>query len=133
VDSAENVKITDNIFVDDNAWSDNRSAVYVTGSKNVAVFNNSFPENFNTNKTMRVEVDAYSVKTIIGLDKGTGDADNSSTTDVRDLVRTKKYIMNETTEIDADADIDEDADYDISDLNALRELLVGIFTIPWEE
>ena len=134
VDTAENVKIIDNIFVDETAWDEDRAAVYVTGSKNVAVFNNSFPEKFDTDKTMRVEVDdTYAVKTIIGLDKGTGDADDNSATDVRDLVRTKKYIMNETTEIDADADIDEDTDYDISDLNALRELLVGIFTIPWEE
>lgn len=134
VDSAENVKITDNIFVDDNARDDNRSAVYVTGSKNVAVFNNSFPENFNTNKTMRVTVDnANAVKTIIGIDKGTGDANSDSATDVRDLVRTQKYLLGEETTIDTDADYLEDGNYEETDLTALQELLVGIFKIPWEE
>ncbi len=57
-----------------------------------------------------------------------GDATGDGIADIRDLVRLKKYLADNTTEIDLTAvDLNGDSNVDSQDLVCFRKLLLGIF------
>ena len=66
IDSADGVKITDNMFVDSNAYPDNRSPIYISGAKNVEISGNAFPVEFKFNQ--RAEYSTSDTENIFGID-----------------------------------------------------------------
>ena len=69
IDSAENVKILDNIFVDEAAYGDERTPIYLAGSKNVEVSGNKFPSQYSGKEV--VQIGGVNVKNVYGQDVGT--------------------------------------------------------------
>ena len=69
IDSAENVKILDNIFVDEAAYGDERTPIYLAGSKNVEVSGNKFPSQYSGKEA--VQIGGVNVKNVYGQDVGT--------------------------------------------------------------
>jgi hypothetical protein len=116
IDSANGVEILDNIFVDDNSYSENRSPIFISGAKNVEISSNSFPVEFKYNE--RAEYSASDTENIFGTDI-TEIIYNSS-----NLIALRKMLMGLTTE-DYSYDFYKDRRLDVRDLVRLKRIIAN--------
>ena len=116
IDSANGVEILDNIFVDDNSYSDNRSPIFISGAKNVEISGNSFPVEFKYNE--RVAYSSTDTENIFGTDI-TEIIYNSNT-----LISLRKMLLGLTAE-DYSYDFYKDRQLDVRDLVRLKRIIAN--------
>lgn len=116
IDSADGVKILDNIFIDNNAYSDNRSPIYISGAKNIEVSGNMFPAEFNYNQ--RAEYSASDTENIYGTDLIEKIYDASNLTALRQM------LLN-IAEKDNSYDFYKDGEINVRDLVRLKKIIAN--------
>ncbi|MBO5020274.1 MAG: right-handed parallel beta-helix repeat-containing protein [Clostridia bacterium] len=116
IDSADGVEISDNIFVDNDAYSESRSPIYISGAKNVEVSGNSFPVEFKYNQ--RAEYSASDTDNIYGSDLIEKLYDASHLTNLRQM------LFGFTT-VDYSYDFYKDGQFDVRDLVRLKRIIAN--------
>jgi len=116
IDSADNVKITDNIFTDSTSYSEKRSPIYISGAKNVEVSGNTFPVEFKYNE--RAEYSSSDTENIYGTDL----VERLYTAE--DLIELRKMLLG-TAEEDLSYDFYRDGVLNLVDLVRLKKIIVN--------
>ncbi|MBE6762610.1 MAG: hypothetical protein E7551_10065, partial [Ruminococcaceae bacterium] len=116
IDSADGVEIKDNIFVDNDAYSESRSPIYISGAKNVEISGNMFPVEFKYNE--RAEYSSSDTENIFGADL-IEKLYNST-----DLTNLRKMLLN-LAEFDYSYDFKKDGRISIEDLVRLKKIIAN--------
>ncbi|MBE6728431.1 MAG: right-handed parallel beta-helix repeat-containing protein, partial [Ruminococcaceae bacterium] len=116
IDSADNVKILDNIFIDNKAYSDSRSPIYISGAKNVEVSGNMFPAEFKYNQ--RAEYSASDTENIYGTDL------SEKLYDASNLTALRKMLLN-IAQKDNSYDFYKDGEINVRDLVRLKKIIAN--------